>query len=89
MEAAIREHRRGRPGEDLCGRLHARTKVECVLPDTHYPRPHYALDGTAWHDALCGTCHGGGTRDGDACADCGGVGFALLELSEDEPRPGW
>ncbi|WP_436789015.1 hypothetical protein [Yinghuangia sp. YIM S10712] len=63
--------------------------MECLLPDTHYPAPHYALDGTTWHDALCGVCHGSGSRDEDVCGNCGGGGFALLELSEDEPRPGW
>lgn len=57
--------------------------MECVLPDTHYPRPHYALDGTTWDDGLCPECHGSGVRDGEACGTCGGGGFALLELGED------
>ncbi|WP_129839925.1 hypothetical protein [Streptomyces sp. RFCAC02] len=57
--------------------------MECVLPDTHYPGPHHALDGTTWHDGLCPRCHGSGSRDGAACGDCGGGGFALLDLGGD------
>ncbi|RAJ91844.1 hypothetical protein K377_00613 [Streptomyces sp. PsTaAH-137] len=64
-------------------RRHPETQVECVLPDTHYPRPHYALDGTAWHDGLCGACHGSGSRDGEVCDSCRGGGFCLLEIEID------
>ncbi|MBO1334538.1 hypothetical protein [Streptomyces sp. VRA16 Mangrove soil] len=65
-------------------RRHPETQVECVLADTHYPRPHYALDGTTWHDGLCGACHGSGSRDGGTvCASCNGVGFCLLEIEID------
>ncbi|MGI5167286.1 hypothetical protein ACQEU3_23360 [Spirillospora sp. CA-253888] len=70
-------------GKDLCGRRHARTGEECVLPDAHYPGPHYSLDGTAWHDGLCRMCHGDGRREGATCPDCGGSGFSLLELGGD------
>ncbi|MEU5875965.1 hypothetical protein [Spirillospora sp. NPDC047279] len=69
-------------GRDLCGRRHALTQVECLLPDTHYPGAHYALDGTTWHDGLCQGCHGDGTRDGAVCGDCNGGGFSLVELGE-------
>ncbi|MEB8338411.1 hypothetical protein [Streptomyces endophyticus] len=53
-----------------------------MLPDTHYPRPHHALDGTTWHDGLCGACHGTGEREGEVCGDCRGGGFSLLEEQE-------
>ncbi|MFF2651743.1 hypothetical protein [Streptomyces sp. NPDC058045] len=65
-------------------RRHAGTGVECCLPDTHYPRPHHALDGTLWHDGLCPVCGGDGTAEGGLCPECQGGGFVLVEL-DDEP----
>jgi hypothetical protein len=71
-----------RPGRDLCLRRHAFTQVECVLADTHYPEPHLALDGTLWHDGLCGECHGDGVSGGAPCGTCKGVGFAVVDAED-------
>lgn len=71
-----------RPGRDLCQRRHALTQVECVLPDTHYPRPHLSLDGSTWHDGLCSECHGDGVSKETVCVTCNGVGFAVVTSEE-------
>ncbi|MFI5663481.1 hypothetical protein [Streptomyces sp. NPDC051684] len=76
------EARHRQSGRDLCVRRHPDTQVECVLPDTHYPGPHHALDGTTWHDGLCDECHGSGRREGEVCGGCRGGGFRLLEDQE-------
>ncbi|WP_419999639.1 hypothetical protein [Streptomyces boninensis] len=75
----MEDRRRNQPGTDLCGRRQAITQVECYLPDTHYPHPHAAIDGTVWHDALCHGCHGSGWEENAICGVCNGGGFALLE----------
>ncbi|TDW23317.1 hypothetical protein [Kribbella kalugense] len=69
-------------GTDLCGRVHALTGAECYLPDTHYPRPHHALSGEAWHDGLCTQCAGSGIQSDALCPACNGTAFEPLTLPE-------
>jgi hypothetical protein len=84
----VGELRRG-VGKDLCGRVHGVTGVECVLADTHFPRPHQSLDGETWHDGLCSKCAGGGTHHDYICDRCNGAGFEPIELIDpDTYQPG-
>lgn len=71
-----------RPGRDMCRRRQAFTQAECVLADTHYPQPHLALDGSLWHDGLCGECHGAGLHGDALCGSCQGVGFAVVDAED-------
>ena len=69
-------------GKDLCRRRNARTGAECSLADTHYPRPHRALDGSQWHDGLCPNCLGTAETTGGTCSGCQGAGFIIIEPGE-------